>query len=100
MPRPCPSILAGEASSCLTDEERAIVAALRSCPESELSAVCPLTAPLTLPAIAILEGMTEGTVRYLLESGMRRIAAAIGRDPELLQLVYDYYTSHQTKDND
>ncbi len=89
----------GAASCCLTDEERAIVAALRNCPESALSAY-PEDKPLPMTSVAWVLGLTDCEARYLLESGMRRIAAAIGRDPEFLELISDYYTSHQTKDND
>ncbi len=79
-------------SDDLTAEECAIVDALRCCPESKLSEVCPVHAPLPVALVAYFEGMTERRVRRLLHLSLRRLAVEIGRDPELMELVSDYYT--------
>ena len=86
MPRRCPS-----SAAPLTPDERAIVAELRRCADSPLAAY-PVDEPLPLTSVAWVLGITEGEAGRLLAAGLRHIAAAIGRDPELLELVSDYYT--------
>lgn len=80
-----------EETTTFTAEEREIVAALRSCPESALSREFPPDAALALVSVAALTGLDYPTTRRALSSALNKITRAIEADPAFLHLVAIYY---------
>lgn len=83
-----------------TAEERAIIDALRACPESRLSAEYPHHAELSTASCAALLGMHPAACRRLLRRALRKITLAIGTRPDLYAAVAAYYEQEaNTKHN-
>lgn len=74
-----------------TAEERAIIDALRACPESRLSAEYPHHAELSTASCAALLGMHPAACRRLLRRALQNITLAIGSRPDVCALIALYY---------
>lgn len=79
------------ATDTFTPEERAIIAALRCCPESRLGQEFPPAAELSLASVAALLGLHPAAARRLFRRGMAAVQLSIGADEELCHLISQYY---------